>query len=291
MLSTLRKLLHPSSEPKTGSSAVGTVGRVDDLGMHIGEDTAFYLKKGFRVVAIEGDPKLAEAGQNRFREDIVSGRLRLLNVTIAERAGPITFYRNDKHHDWGTTSDAFVSRNAKLGSEHQAVKTTGVRFDDVVRENGVPYYLKIDVEGADLLCLQALAEFETRPLFVSIEMTLDNSEEVFTEFSTLWLLGYRKFKILNQDLNSTIRLPHPPLEGRYVEPSFSGYSSGPFGRETPGEWLTIEAALTTARKIVDEQSLHGGTGSEYHTEASKHYRAYRSLIGDPIAWYDIHATF
>ena len=36
-----------------------------DIGMHIGQDTEFYLKKGFRVVAIEADPTLAEAaGEN-----------------------------------------------------------------------------------------------------------------------------------------------------------------------------------------------------------------------------------
>lgn len=30
-----------------------------DIGANNGDDTAFYLKKGFRVVAIEADPALA----------------------------------------------------------------------------------------------------------------------------------------------------------------------------------------------------------------------------------------
>ena len=29
-----------------------------DIGMHIGQDTEFYLKKGFCVVAVEANPKL-----------------------------------------------------------------------------------------------------------------------------------------------------------------------------------------------------------------------------------------
>ena len=29
-----------------------------DVGMHKGEDTEFYLRKGFRVIAIEADPDL-----------------------------------------------------------------------------------------------------------------------------------------------------------------------------------------------------------------------------------------
>ena len=32
-----------------------------DIGQHTGEDTAFYLGKGFRVVAVEANPTLAEA--------------------------------------------------------------------------------------------------------------------------------------------------------------------------------------------------------------------------------------
>ena len=30
-----------------------------DIGMHCGEDTDFYLKKGFTVVGVEANPELA----------------------------------------------------------------------------------------------------------------------------------------------------------------------------------------------------------------------------------------
>jgi hypothetical protein len=33
----------------------------------------------------------------------------------------------------------------------------------------MPYYLKIDIEGADLLCLKALEKFEEKPKYISIE--------------------------------------------------------------------------------------------------------------------------
>ena len=39
-----------------------------DVGLHTGQDTAFYLKKGFRVIAIEANPLLAPA-----RRDPISG--------------------------------------------------------------------------------------------------------------------------------------------------------------------------------------------------------------------------
>ena len=34
-----------------------------DVGMHNGSDTAYYLHKGFRVLAIEANPVLAKQGR------------------------------------------------------------------------------------------------------------------------------------------------------------------------------------------------------------------------------------
>jgi hypothetical protein len=39
-----------------------------DVGFHRGEDTAFYLKKGFCVVAFEAHPRLAEKGRAMFAD-------------------------------------------------------------------------------------------------------------------------------------------------------------------------------------------------------------------------------
>ena len=41
-----------------------------DVGMHKGEDSDFYLKKGFRVVGFEADPDLAELCRQRFSKQI-----------------------------------------------------------------------------------------------------------------------------------------------------------------------------------------------------------------------------
>jgi len=46
-----------------------------DVGAHKGEDTEFYLKKGFSVVAIEANPALCLGLTKRFEEFINSGRL------------------------------------------------------------------------------------------------------------------------------------------------------------------------------------------------------------------------
>ena len=38
-----------------------------DIGMHEGEDSEFYLLKGFRVVAVEADPDLCQAAAERLQ--------------------------------------------------------------------------------------------------------------------------------------------------------------------------------------------------------------------------------
>lgn len=39
-----------------------------DIGMHNGDDSDYYLKKGFRVIAIEANPTLCALGAARFKE-------------------------------------------------------------------------------------------------------------------------------------------------------------------------------------------------------------------------------
>ena len=46
-----------------------------DIGMHKGEDTDFYLRKGFSVVAIEANPDLCKECTQKFRRARDSGRL------------------------------------------------------------------------------------------------------------------------------------------------------------------------------------------------------------------------
>jgi hypothetical protein len=58
-----------------------------DVGFDNGDDTDHYLARGFDVVAIEANPELVEVGRRRFAAAIEAGKLRLLNVGIAELSG------------------------------------------------------------------------------------------------------------------------------------------------------------------------------------------------------------
>jgi hypothetical protein len=57
--------------------------------MNNGDDSAFYLKAGHRVVAIEANPLLCRAAEKRFAAEIASGRFAILNLAISDQPGEI----------------------------------------------------------------------------------------------------------------------------------------------------------------------------------------------------------
>ena len=261
-----------------------------DIGMHTGKDTAYYLKKGFRVVAVEANPELVRKVSGLFAEEIRSDRLTVYNAAIGEIEGPATFYINDDKDDWGTTSREFVERNEALGTTHRAIEVPGVPLAKIIRECGVPYYAKVDIEGADLLCLKAFLDFDAKPKYLSIESSLIDYESVLGELSHMWVLGYREFKIVNQALNRSVKCPNPALEGVYVDQAFDGHMSGPFGEEAPGQWQNIGTTLKRYRKILADTEKFGATGKYYDTWIMTVDNWFRKLSKtEPTGWYDIHA--
>ena len=257
-----------------------------DVGMHTGKDTDYYLKKGFKVIAIEANPALVKINRDTFEKFLLSGSLTICDVAIANCEGEINFYINDQHDDWGTISSDFASRNEKLGTQNKIIKVKSQRFSTLLEKYGIPYYLKIDIEGADILCLEGLENFDQKPKYISIESGLTSFEETFGELSLLWRLGYKSFKIINQANNEKLRCPNPALEGLFVDYKFDSTSSGMFGEELLGEWMTIEDTIIKYRYLLSEQKWFGANGKLYQTFF---HRAYNLLKGERVGWYDFHA--
>ena len=56
---------------------------VYDVGLHKGEDTDFYLRKGYSVIGIEANPKLIASATTCFQDAIARGRLHLIEGAVA----------------------------------------------------------------------------------------------------------------------------------------------------------------------------------------------------------------
>ena len=255
-----------------------------DVGAHTGDDTDFYLKKGFRVVAVEALPSSCNQLRSRFAS--YNGPLSIICKAITADGRPVKFFANPGVSIWGTSRPDFAARNAAQGQPSQEITVPGIRFHELLTAFGIPYYLKVDIEGDDLLCLRALKDFASRPQYVSIESDKLAWKNLLAEFELFRNLGYRRFKIVDQRFHKLTRPPIPAREGRTIEYTFRGHVSGLFGEEIPGPWLTEQQAITRYRGIFRYYRFFGDNGILPG--------AIRNLFPEHrkwgAAWYDTHAA-
>ncbi|MDB5228747.1 MAG: methyltransferase, FkbM family [Bacteroidota bacterium] len=219
-----------------------------DIGTFDGSDTDHYLKMGYHVVSVEANPVLANKAKERFKKQIDSGQLTLLNVGISNETGEnIEFWINDTNFEWSS----FIKEiGCRAGTSCHRIEITTTTTDALFKKYGVPFYLKVDIEGNDIHCINGLNEADL-PKYFSCEAQevgwLDKLKEK----------GYTKFKIINQGDNFN------ELDIRKEKSKFHYYrmflikgiknrtqhfihfkyplkSSGPFGENSKGEWKSYE---------------------------------------------------
>jgi FkbM family methyltransferase len=230
-----------------------------DVGMNDGADTAFYLAKGFRVVAVEADPTLVNQARQRFARELRDGSLTIVDKAIGQTKGTVQFYVHRYKNDWSTTNPAVWP-----ASDVDPIEVESVTFDSVLRQYGVPYYLKIDIEGADIHVISSLSCATDLPTYVSAEaQTPDIVDKLYD-------LGYRDFKLVDQAPTARTPLPWIPKEGRYVDLTFGWYHSGPFGEETPGPWQRREEVF---RKFHQTMSSPAPSWYDFHAKLPTAKRA------------------
>ncbi|HXE53786.1 MAG TPA: FkbM family methyltransferase, partial [Tepidisphaeraceae bacterium] len=84
-----------------------------DVGMNNGDDTAYYLSKGYRVVAIEADPVLVEQATHRFASEIAAERVTILNVAVAPTDGTARFWTSPTMRIWNSFNREIATREGR----------------------------------------------------------------------------------------------------------------------------------------------------------------------------------
>lgn len=269
-----------------------------DVGLHKGEDTQFYLQKGFAVVGIEANPALIQTAKIRFRDEIASGKLTLIEGAIAPPSAgdSVVFYANTDLTVWGTIDLKWASRNEMLGSPSQQTKVNRVDIVDVYRSFGIPFYLKVDVEGVDRFVIEQLKSFDGRPQYLSLELEKLDFGQLEAEMGLLKSLGYRKFKIVQQQTVPGTKITAITLTGRPFEYVFEFDASGPFGDELTGPWLTYDEAIERYRSVF-RRYRHFGDYSPIKKMPERVQRLVRKLYrmgtgyeGPLPGWFDTHAS-
>ena len=239
-----------------------------DVGMHKGEDTAFYLHLGYTVVAIDADPELVEQARTAFQPYVDSGKLVLENCAVSDKEETVTFYLSEMSL-YNSLHQKISNRNSMLKN---AVSVPARMLHSIFERHGVPHYCKIDIEGFDATALRTIQGAPTLPTYISCETECIGENERISEeqsletLDELQKLGYRRFKLIDQRtfsaLTASSELYAPTIPGRVINrlksvagvPSvreafqrkygftFPRGASGPFGDETDGKWMSYEDA-------------------------------------------------
>lgn len=262
---------------------------VFDVGMHRGEDTAYYLAKGHRVVGFEANPALAQHCRKRFETEVADERLTIVEGAISDKgSGTETFYLSP-NSVWGTTDEAWVERNAWLG-EVEAVEVARVDIRTSIDGFGVPAFAKIDIEGADRICLEGLGACSSRPWSVSIESEKADWDALVAEFDLLEDLGYRRFSVVQQAGIGGRVINTRTLDGSSLAFRFEEHASGPFGDDLT-EWAPRQEALDRYRRIFRRYRLLGDRALIRRSRIGRALRGRLDQLSPwPLpGWYDTHA--
>lgn len=246
---------------------------VYDVGMYDGSDTAYYLSEGYKVVAIEAHPGLIEKAQERFAKEIDLGQLSLVPIGVAEKHG--TFPLTIPADDLGSST----LQPSHLGNRKVA-RTIDVPcgpISEIFEKYGMPWYLKVDIEGKDRLPVLALTK-TNKPEYLSFEVGHDFAELLDHAQS----IGYTKFKLINQCSFREIHEDNSLSERAcrramhffgYSEPMFAlrggrkfllRHSAGPGPWASSGKWRSAKAVLERYNQVL----ARGGDRPWYDLHAS-----------------------
>lgn len=145
---------------------VPTMSLVYDVGMFNGDDTAYYLEKGFRVVGVEANPNLISRLKERFSAEIEQKRLVIENVAVVGVEGEVElFIAGDNKPQSSLTRRVLDLHNVPATS----TRVRGLILSSLVQRHGTPAFMKIDVENSDLIALRDLASHGIKPPDISVE--------------------------------------------------------------------------------------------------------------------------
>jgi len=240
--------------------------KIFDIGMYDGSDTAYYLELGCSVIAVEANPEFVDRAKRRFATNIGSGQLTCINAAVSPNGENVNL-----NLAWDTpASNSLFSDRITNQRPTCAITVPGVTLHQLVEQFGVPDYLKVDIEGADHLCVLSLTS-EAHPTFLSFEV----GDDVDKLLSHVEAIGFRRFKIISQSSFRNLanqwclydRAAHrlmrymgylEPLMVRRAGRFFStGRSSGPVPWRSDGPWRSGDATRSALHKARTATALSG----------------------------------
>lgn len=163
-----------------------------DIGCHVGDRAASFLRIGARVVAVEPQPRLARALRLMFRRD---PGFTLEPTLVGASEGESVLRLNSANPTVASASADFVAAaQGAPGWEGQVwdaeLTLPRTTLDALIARHGMPAFVKIDVEGWEA---EVLAGLSTALRALSFEFTTIQREVALAGLKRLTTLGYSAF--------------------------------------------------------------------------------------------------
>ena len=225
-----------------------------DVGAHNGDDSAYYLAKGCRVVAIDASPDACAILRRRFDAEVRNGRIVILNVGVSDCPGDLEFHVNRSMPPLSTFEKERYDGINWVPNDWHTVSVPVVPLSTLIHTHGPPYFVKIDVEFYDSRVLRDLLRNRIKPPFISAEA------QEMDVYGLLVTMGYNCFRL---------------VEGASVHEDFAE--------------INIRTVDGTSRPFRFDAECSGPFGDDLETGWADKEEARSRLLQHGIGWIDIHA--
>lgn len=172
-----------------------------DVGANIGNRTKIFLKLGAKVVAVEPQPECAQTIQLAYGNQ---RKLRVVQKALGEAEGEAQMMISHQN-ELSSFSSEWVQavRTSGRFSHIEWIKTQNVQIttlDELIKQYGVPRFIKIDVEGFEYPVIKGLS----KPVnCISLEFTPEIIESSIKCIEHLQQLGS---VLLNYSIGESMQL-------------------------------------------------------------------------------------
>lgn len=189
-----------------------------DFGANEGQNIAYYLSKRLLVVAVEANPILCDRISNKFHGEILNKKLVVLNYCLTDNEGEeyVNFYVHKKRN----VLSQFLPPPKDLINDYKVISVMSKKPSEIIREFGLPYYIKIDLEHYDYNVLNELLTNNINSKFLSVEV---HDLKIINK-----LFESKMFQFFNLVKGDTLSI---------VYPMFKPHSAGPFGTDLVTPWI------------------------------------------------------
>jgi len=145
-----------------------------DVGANKGNKVKAFLKMGFTVIALEPEKKSLSTLRYRYSKN---KKVTLVEKAVSDKEGKLTIHIAEARSGLNTLSDKWVgsledTEENRWHKEHafrNSYEVEVTTLKELFNKYGVPYYLKIDVEGFEINVIRGM---DKAPAFISFETNL-----------------------------------------------------------------------------------------------------------------------